>query len=118
MPLLSSTPPLPNALDALILRQANGDAFPSPVMEIGNSQSIPDLLGILDRTLSWRMATNVFVLISYNRNATRATECWYLQIAVKDYFVPHPPPGTGANYPACTVVYENPQNRTSLSQSR
>jgi hypothetical protein len=78
-------------------------------MEVGNSQSILDLLGIRDRMLSWRTATNVFVLISYNRNATRATDSWYLQIAVRDYFAPQPPPGIGANYPACTILYETPK---------
>ena len=78
-------------------------------MEVGNSQSIPDLIGIRDRMLSWRTAINVFVLIAYNRNATRATDSWFLQIAVRDYLAPQPPPGTGADYPACTVLYETPK---------
>jgi len=76
--------PLPNALLPLLPSQPNGDPYPSLVMEVGNSQSIPDLINIRDRMLSWRTAINVFVLISYNRNATRATDTWFLQISVRD----------------------------------
>jgi hypothetical protein len=101
--------PLPNALLPLLPSQPNGDPYPSLVMEVGNSQSIPDLINIRDRMLSWRTAINVFVLISYNRNATRATDTWILQISVRDYYAPQPPPGTPENYPACTVLYETPK---------
>jgi hypothetical protein len=78
-------------------------------MEVGNSQSIPDLMSIRDRMLSWQTAVNVFILISYNRDATRATDNWFVQISVRDYLAPQPPPGTGANYPACVVAYETPK---------
>jgi len=78
-------------------------------MEVGNYQSVPDLIRIRDRMLSWRTAINVFVLIAYNRDATRATDSWFLQIAVRDYLAPQPPPGTGADYPACIVLYETPK---------
>jgi hypothetical protein len=101
--------PLPNALVPLFPRQPNGDPYPSLVMEVGNSQSIPDLMSIRDRMLSWRTAINVFILVSYNRNATRATDSWFVQISVRDYLAPQPPPGTGANYPACVVEYETPK---------
>ena len=101
--------PLPNALLPLLPNQPNGDPYPSLVMEVGNSQSISDLINIRDRMLSWRTAINVFVLISYNRNATRATDIWFLQISVRDYYAPQPPPGTPANYPACTILYETPK---------
>ena len=101
--------PLPNALVPLFPRQPNGDPYPSLVMEVGNIQSIPELLGIRDRMLSWRTAINVFVLVSYNRNATRASDSWYVQISIRDYLAPQPPPGTGANYPACIVEYETPK---------
>jgi len=100
---------LPNALLTLLPIQPNGDPYPSLVMEVGNSQSIPDLISIRDRMLSWRTAINVFVLISYNRNASRATDSWFFQISVRDYYAPQPPPWTGANYPACTVLYETPK---------
>jgi hypothetical protein len=76
---------------------------------VGNSQSIPELMSIRDRMLSWRTAINVFVLVSYNRNATRATDSWFVEISVRDYLAPHPPPGTAGNYPACIVVYETPK---------
>jgi len=59
--------------------------------------------------LSYRTAINVFVLISYNRNATRATDSWFLQVSVRDFYAPQPPPGTLTNYPACTVLYETPK---------
>jgi hypothetical protein len=59
--------------------------------------------------LSWRTAIIVFVLVSYNRNATRASDSWYVQISIRDYLAPQPPPGTGANYPACIVEYETPE---------
>jgi hypothetical protein len=101
--------PLPNALVPLFPQQPNGDPYPSLIMEVGNSQSIPDLISIRDRMLSWRTAINVFVLIAYNRNATRATDSWFLQIAVRDYLAPQPPPWTGTDYPACTVLYETPK---------
>jgi len=100
---------LPNALLQLLPMQPNGDPYPSLVMEVGNSQSIPDLISIRDRMLSWRTAINVFVLISYNRDASRATDSWFFQISVRDYYAPQPPSGTGANYPACTVLYETPK---------
>jgi len=100
---------LPNALLPLLPMQPNGKPYPSLVMEVGNAQSIPDLIGIRDRMLSWRTAINVFILISYNRNASRATDSWFFQISVRDYYAPQPPPGTGANYPACTVLYETPK---------
>jgi hypothetical protein len=79
-------------------------------MEVGNSQSIPDLMSIRDRMLSWKTAINVFDLVSHNRNATSlATDSWFVQISVRDYYAPQPPPGTGANYPACVVAYETPK---------
>ena len=64
-----------------------------------------------------RTAINVFVLIAYNRNTTRANDTWFLQIAARDYFAPQPPPETDTDYPACTVLYETPISDL-LSQSR
>jgi hypothetical protein len=93
----------------LIPQQANGHSYPSLVLEVGNSQSIADIIGICNRMLSWRTAINVFVLIAYNCNTTGATDTWFLQITVRDYFAPQPPPGTDTNYPACIVLYETPK---------
>jgi hypothetical protein len=59
--------------------------------------------------LSHQTAINVFILIAYNRNATRQADTWFLQVAVRDYYAPQPPPGTGADYPPCTVLYETPK---------
>ena len=101
--------PLDAAFDPLMPRQTNGD--PSLVLEVGNSLSISDIIAIRDRMLSWRTAVNVFVLIAYNRDATinKATDSWFLQIAVRDYFAPEPPTGTGIHYPSCIVLYETPK---------
>ena len=92
-----------------IPRQTNGDPYPSLVLEVANSRHIPDIIAIRDLMLSWRTAINVFVLIAYNRNTTRATDTWFLQIAIRDYFAPQPPPGTDPDYPACIVLYETPK---------
>ena len=37
------------------------------------------------------------------------SDSWYVQISIRDYLAPQPPPGTGANYPACIVEYETPK---------
>ena len=62
-------------------------------------------------------AINVFVLIIYNRNATREIDSWYMQIAVRDYFAPpsslSPP---GMHIPPFVVVYETPKINTPLAQ--
>src|SRR5947207_11601756 len=44
--------PLPNPYAALIPMQSNGDPFPTLILEVGSSQSVPDLLEIRDKTLS------------------------------------------------------------------
>jgi hypothetical protein len=98
-------------LAPFIPQQANDDPYPSLILEVGNSRPIEDIIRIRNRMLSWRTAINVFVLIAYNRNTTRATDTWILQIAVRDYFAPQPPPGTGPDYPACALLYESPKTR-------
>jgi len=99
--------PLGNALAPLLPQQTNGDPFPSLILEVGYSQSIPNLIGIRDRMLSPQTAINVFVLIAYNRNSTRQSDTWYMQVAVRDYFAPPSPPGM--HIPAFVVVYETPK---------
>ena len=86
---------LTNALVPLFPAQPNGDPYPSLVLEVGNSQSIPDLISIRDRMLSWRTAINIFVLVAYNRTSSRTADSWFLQISVRDYLAPQPPPATG-----------------------
>ena len=98
--------PLPNPYAALIPTQTNGDPFPTLILEVGNSQSIPDLLQIRDKALSWKTGINVFVLIAYNRNSTRATDTWFMQVSHRDFFVPLPPPTTPDTYPPCIVMFE------------
>jgi hypothetical protein len=77
------------------------------ILEVGHSQSIPDIIGIRDRMLSPQTAINVFVLIAYNRNSTRQSDTWYMQIALRDYFAPPSPPGM--HIPPFIVVYETPK---------
>jgi hypothetical protein len=92
---------------AAIPTQANGRPFPTLILEVGNSQSIADLLRIRDNALSWHTAINLFVLISYNRNSTRETDSYFIQIAHRDYSAPTPPLGTAANtYPPCRILFE------------
>jgi hypothetical protein len=52
-------------------------------------------------------AINVFVLIAYNRNSTRQSDTWYVQIALRDYFAPPSPPGM--HIPPFIVIYKTPQ---------
>ena len=59
------------------------------------------------RMLSPQTAINVFVLIAYNRNATRQEDTWYMQIALRDRFAPASPPGM--KIPPFIVVYETPK---------
>ena len=98
--------PLPNPYAALIPTQTNGDPFPTLILEVGNSQSIPDLLQIRDKALSWKTGINVFVLIAYNRNSTRATDSWFMQVSHRDFTAPLPPPMTPDTYPPCIVMFE------------
>jgi len=99
--------PLGNALAPLLPQQTNGDPFPSLILEVGHSQSIPNFIGIRDRMLSPQTAINVFVLIAYNRNMTRENDSWYMQIALRDYFAPPSPPAM--HIPPFVVVYETPK---------
>lgn len=69
---------LANALVPLFPAQPNGDPYPSLVLEVGNSQSIPDLISIRDRMLSWRTAINILVLVAYNRNSSRTADSWFV----------------------------------------
>ena len=97
----------PNPFLPFIPRQTNGDAFPTVVLEVGNSQTVPDLIKIRNRILSWKTGVNVFVLIAYNRNNTRASDSWYVQVAHRDYFAPHPNPlAANDTYPGCVVMFE------------
>ena len=101
--------PLPNASVPLFPQQPNRSPYLSLIMDVRNTQSILELLGIQDRMLLWRTAISVFVLVSYNCNATRASDNWYVQISIRNYLTPQPPPGTVANYPECIVEYETPK---------
>jgi hypothetical protein len=94
-------------LALLLPQQTNGDPFPSLILEVGHSQSIPDLIGIRDRMLSPQTAINVFVFIAYNRNLTRQNDTWYMQITLRDYFAPPSPPRI--HVPPFVVAYETPK---------
>jgi hypothetical protein len=89
--------------------QNNGDPFPTLILEVGNSQVIPDLFQIRNNALSWKTGINVFVLIAYNRNLTRATGTWFMQVSHRDFTTPFPPPTTPDTYPPCIVMFETPK---------
>jgi len=80
------------------------------VLEVGNRQTGSNILDIRDRMLCWRTSVNVFVTISYDRNTVRALDSWYVQIAIRDYHAPQPPPGSANDYPQCIIVYETPKD--------
>jgi hypothetical protein len=100
--------PNPTALNAALVKiqLILGVPFPTLVLEVGVSQRCADILRIRDRTLSYLTGVNVFVAIVYNRNKTRGSDSWYMEVAVRDYFAPEPPPGTGNTYPPCIVLFE------------
>jgi len=100
--------PNPNMLHAAIVKTQPilGLPFPTLILEVGNSQSCPDILRIRDRALSYLTGVNVFVTVVYNRNQSRASDSGYMQVAVRDYLAPQPPPGTQNTYPPCVVLFE------------
>jgi hypothetical protein len=100
--------PNPNILHAAIVKTQPilGFPFPTVILEVGNTQSCPDILGIRDRALSYLTGINVFVTVVYNRNQSRASDSWYMEVAVRDYLAPQPPPGTQNTYPPCLVLFE------------
>ena len=79
------------------------------MFEVGNSQPVSELLKIRNRCLGWKTAINVFVLLSYNRNKFRHTDSWYLQVTVRDYTAPQPPPNMDPTYPPAHVLFETPK---------
>jgi hypothetical protein len=89
--------------------QDNGYPFPTLILQVGNRQSIPDLLRIRDRALSWKTGINVFVLIAYNRNTTRALDTWYMEVSIRDFNAPQPPPTAPDTYPQCHVLHLTPK---------
>src|SRR5436305_951674 len=82
--------PNPYMLHAAIVKTQPilGYPFPTMILEVGNSQGCADILRIRDRALSYLTGINVFVTIVYNRNQSRASDSWYMQVAVRDYLAP------------------------------
>jgi hypothetical protein len=68
-----------------------------------------DLLEIRNRMLSSATSINVFVLIKYNRNQTRNSDSWFMQISVRDYFAQPSQPGIAGYHPPPIIVYETPK---------
>ena len=97
-----------NTLHAAIVKTQPilGFPFPTLILEVGNSQSGPNILQIRDRALSYLTGVNVFITVVYNRNRYRASDSWYMQVAVRDHLAPQPPPGTQNTYPPCVVLFE------------
>ena len=65
------------AMAALIQMQpVLGHPWPTIILEVGNSQGVPQLVDIRDRALGWKTQINVLFGIAYNRNQTRANNSW------------------------------------------
>src|SRR5271169_6995818 len=79
-----------NTLHAAIVKTQPilGFPFPTLILEVGNSQSGPNILQIRDRALSYLTGVNVFITVVYNRNRYRASDSWYMQVAVRDHLAP------------------------------
>jgi hypothetical protein len=97
-----------NTLHAAIVKTQPilGHPFPTLILEVGNSQTCPNILQIRDRALSYLTGINVFVTVVYNRNKYRTSDSWYMEVAVRDYLAPQPPPGTQNTYPPCVLLFE------------
>jgi len=95
------------AMAALIQMQpVLGYPWPTIILEVGNSQGVPQLVDIRDRALGWKTQINVFVSIAYNRNQTRTTDSWWACVAVRDTNANPPAANSPNTYPACQVLHE------------
>jgi hypothetical protein len=56
---------------------------------------------------------NVYVGVSYNRNAYRNTDSWWICVAYRDIDAPQPPAGTPPEYPVPIIVGELQKSASS-----
>jgi hypothetical protein len=75
-------------------------------LEVGNSETVRHLAGIRDNILGHLTQVNVFVAVSYNRNAARNSDSWWACVAVRDTNPPNPPPNPPPTWPPCDIIGE------------
>jgi hypothetical protein len=83
-----------------------GLPWPTLVLEVGSSEEISTLVQNRNKYLGHETQINVYVGISYNRNATRDDDSWWMCVAHRDINTRHPPPGTPSEYPHPIIVGE------------
>jgi hypothetical protein len=91
-----------------------GHPWPTIILEVGNSQGVPQLVDIRDRALGWKTQINVFAGIAYNRNQTRATDSWWARVTVRDTNANPPAAHSPNTYPPETAKVRYPKVETPL----
>ena len=115
--------PNPNNLlgNLVQLQPILGLPWPTIVLEVGNSEPVSKLIEHRSKYLGHTTQVNVYVGVSYNRNASRQTDLWWMCVAHRDIHAPQPPPGIPPEYPAPIMVGELQKtagNRYPLSISQ
>ena len=100
--------PNPNNLLANLiqLQPILGEPWPTIVLEVGNSVPVSKLIENRNKFLGHTTQVNVFVGVSYNRNASRQTDSWWMCVAHRDIHAPQPPPAMVPEYPPPIIVGE------------
>ena len=83
-----------------------GLPWPTLVLEVGNSEGISKLIQNRNKYLGHETQINIYVGVSYNRNASRNDDSWWMCVAHRDVNAPHPPPGTSSEYPSPIIMRE------------
>jgi hypothetical protein len=65
---------------------------------------VSSIIDIRDRALGYRTQINIFIAIVYIRNATRATDTWFMCVAHRDLTANRPTANSANTYPACIVI--------------
>ena len=96
-----------NALGNLVQLQPNLNIpWPTIVLEVGNSESVSELIENRNKYLGHTTQVNVYVGVSYNRTVSREMDSWCMCVAYRDINAPQPPPGTPPEYPVPIIVGE------------
>jgi hypothetical protein len=83
-----------------------GLPWPTTVLEVGNFEPIAKLIERRNKYLGVTTQVNVYIGVSYNRNASRQTDSWWKCIAHRNINAPQPPPGTTPEHPAPIIMGE------------
>jgi hypothetical protein len=83
-----------------------GLPWPTLVLEVGNLEGAPKLIQNRNKYLGHETQINIYVGVSYNRDASRNDDSWWMCVAYRDVNAPQPPPGTSPEYPPPIIVGE------------